>query len=778
MEEALATTPIGDSGKGQGGEEEENNSASFCLEPTPLKDGKFDQDEDPVRLFSDEDLVTALLSIGDEKSEEIKKPAPPTSTTTSEEAFSFLEPLPDIELSNEEKDAFIDSDQFIDPSNLESAFEDLIQEENVDNDPSAIDDLDLDTEVLYQELAKLFLGSTAPQPDKSSLPKDATPSEIKASFADGLVEEVPFCLPCSQDESYPVLLPSVESDEEEEVVNLEDLDAAAKNNSTDDELVDDLLKLEFLKLEDTMQHQSQEAAYEQAHDEYPSCTPVRQEAWNAASGIFEGFGIDYEPFQDSSSGKPYKKESTCFGHKERIFGVAFSDCGSFCATAAQDSTINIWHVEKNRLLTSLKDHSKAFECLRVTWASPSWASDILDRNRDHKYLLASSGADGTVRLWACKDPLIKQGEDGSWKCHSTIDHSVWREDPNGEAARKKANLETIKEDDDDEDDEDEDKEKPDKPQVYSLQFINHWNVFNTSSSQGKNSFLMTSSDDYIHLWEIDDTGTPKVDQEISLDGEKAIEIPVDSSIRMKEVMSLHFGPLEHYGFGVDVCNVTGSGLQVQTAPTPPELAGTGFGGERNPNNLIFVFDAAYNENNGLLGVALADGSLRLVNGRGVCVSILNLPGCESHLTSFAWDTSGTRLATCVATGHLITWHLDLDPRGRTVATCTAIMEGGHQVGRPLFGCCYCGGANEDLLLSWSIDGSLCLWDSYSEGNVNEPMAILRKEDSYPIYAVEMSKNGCIAVGGGADQSFVGIPLYLYACTSLSNEKAPICLPAS
>eukprot|EP00980_Cylindrotheca_fusiformis_P025141 scaffold13192_cov51-Cylindrotheca_fusiformis.AAC.1 len=113
-----------------------------------------------------------------------------------------------------------------------------------------------------------------------------------------------------------------------------------------------------------------------------------------------------------------------------------------------------------------------------------------------------------------------------------------------------------------------------------------------------------------------------------------------------------------------------------------------------------------------------------------------------------------------------------------VAVCTAIMEGGHSVGRPLFGCRYCGGGgndddndNENLLVSWSVDGSLCLWDSQSQGNVQAPMAILKQQDdNYPIYAVEVYKNSCMIVaGGGSEGGFIGIPVYLY---SYNNESNP------
>jgi hypothetical protein len=69
-----------------------------------------------------------------------------------------------------------------------------------------------------------------------------------------------------------------------------------------------------------------------------------------------------------------------------------------------------------------------------------------------------------------------------------------------------------------------------------------------------------------------------------------------------------------------------------------------------------------------------------------------------------------------------------------------------------------------------VDGRLCLWDSYLLGNVNAPIAVLKHDSEYPIYAVDLSKN-CVAVGGGSEGGFVGVPLNLYSF--ISNEPRVI-----
>jgi hypothetical protein len=100
-------------------------------------------------------------------------------------------------------------------------------------------------------------------------------------------------------------------------------------------------------------------------------------------------------------------------------------------------------------------------------------------------------------------------------------------------------------------------------------------------------------------------------------------------------------------------------------------------------------------------------------------------------------------------------------------TYAFVVFAGHELGRPLFGSRFCG-EREDLLISWGVDGRLCLWDSYLLGNVNAPIAVLKHDSEYPIYAVELSKN-CVAVGGGSEGGFIGVPLHLYSFLSSKSE---------
>lgn len=734
--------------------------------------------EDNENNIVDPDLIAALLSFGidyDENDDEDKKleqeddgqsfnkenqPSLDYDDTLTGPLSSS--PLPDIELD------FGDDNFLIDPDQLEHLFDENPAPEEEDNtnsdiggeihlvdDPEAEALVDQDTEDLYRELANLSLHPSA------NPAEDYTPPMDDTTFEEDDLPPFMYCQPCTPDtEFFDPLRPGLGSiGEGEPLADLEinrqpNLMAAADEFRAllqeNPEAVD-LLRLDE---DDELLHQM---------EAYPD---LRPEAREAASPFIEAFGLIDNANEDNStsteSDTTKSKQRSCYTHRETIFGVTFSECGRFCASASQDSTICIWHVPTNAILAQFKDHSKAYECLRVAWASERWASHILNRtpNTDFAHLVASSGADGVVKLWACPDPLDRKNE---WKCMYTLDHATLA--IRSENKNQDEKEEETKEEDSDSEDETKPSGKPadDKPQTYALQFIDHWQAFtgDHDDDSTQNSFLMTSSDEFIHFWELE---TSRPEHSIELLENNKIRMAPDK-IELKEVMSIHFSSLASQGFGVNVCSVTGSGLPLPSPPRDDNLAhgeASGFGGDRNPDNKVFVFDAAYCKANGLLGVALSDGSLRLVNGRGICISILNLPGCQSHLTSFCWDSTGTRLATSVATGHLISWKLDIGDvqgQGRSVATCTAIMEGGHQLGRPLFGSRYCG-KDENLIVSWSIDGSLCLWDSHSSGNVHAPIAVLKSDSEYPLYAVETSKD-TIAVGGGSDGGFIGVPLYLY-----------------
>jgi WD40 repeat protein len=334
-----------------------------------------------------------------------------------------------------------------------------------------------------------------------------------------------------------------------------------------------------------------------------------------------------------------KNERICMGgHKEVIFGLSFSHDGKYMATASQDSTICIWDVASHRLKAKLSEGNNIkFECLRVAWMGskddeiPTSAGRVRE-----KYLLASAGADGIVRLWSAT--IADGSSDGGvevliWKSAGELDHYLW------EKNEALDDVESSIEDDD--------KEEEDRPQIYGLQFVH------SKAALPKMNILLVSTNDYIYLWNIAE------------DGDEGGNINLR---RFLHLLSIRFTNLND---GVYEAN--------------------NFGGPRNPDNKLFVFDAQYSESNDFLGAALSDGTCRVISlhdgDEGPFYQercVLGLPpgyfGTKGgHLTSLSWDQSGTRLATCIGSGRVVLWLLQLLNKNGVEElhpACLSVLEGG------------------------------------------------------------------------------------------------------
>ena len=295
----------------------------------------------------------------------------------------------------------------------------------------------------------------------------------------------------------------------------------------------------------------------------------------------------FKSFYPNANAEAPQNERLAYGHRETIFGLAFSPDGKYLASASQDSTVRVWEVRTHRLLETLRGDAD-FECLRVAWC-PAICDD---NNGEQRYLLATAGADGILRLYSAslqKDKLI-------WKLVGSKDH-----------------YQLLN------------KTTQDRPQIYSLQFVPGPS---TNDSSTTDWLLMTSADDAIFLWDVQN-------QDI-----------ISHSI-------LQFG----------------------------QLGQNQFGGARNPDNAIYIFDAACN-NNSLVAVALSDGTCRVLNlfkmQEKQCVLSVpeELVGEKGgHLTALAWDSKGERLVTCIACGKVALWNIQFHS-GTILSSFVAILEGG------------------------------------------------------------------------------------------------------
>ena len=262
-------------------------------------------------------------------------------------------------------------------------------------------------------------------------------------------------------------------------------------------------------------------------------------------------------------------------------------------------------------------------------------------------------------------------------------------------------------------------------QIYSCQFITD-TVGTTGPPQASSSpmGLLTASDSSVHLWDVE-ARTRVASRALSKVGEHSI------------------------------------------------------GGERNPEDMSFVFDAKPRPGSGssVLAVALSDGTVRVgdILREGEQAAVLRGTS-NTHLTGLAWSTDGTFLVSCGGNGSVTVW----DTRTWTVRSVLY----GHS--RAVYGAAFHPGGSASasggdsplqLLLSWSSDESVCLWDAArATGDETAPLATLAVEEGFPVYSCSVSADGrrfAVAGGGsgGKAAGFLGVPIKLVDLKDESTQDS-------
>lgn len=270
-------------------------------------------------------------------------------------------------------------------------------------------------------------------------------------------------------------------------------------------------------------------------------------------------------------------------------------------------------------------------------------------------------------------------------------------------------------------------------QVYSCQFVMsnnggasspHSLAKSCSSSQGTSLHLLTASDCSVHLWDVE--------------------------TRRRTV-----------------------------SRALPKIGDHSIGGERNPDDLSFIFDAKPRPGAGssAVAVALSDGTVRvgdILGDRGE-TAVLSQEGANTHLTGLAWSDDGMVLVACGGNGTVTVW----DARTWTVRSVLC----GHS--RPVYGAAFfpvnaaaassSGGSSPQLLLSWSSDATICAWDTCrASGRETAPLTTLSMDEGFPIYHCSVSADGsrlAVAGGGGGGAGFMGVPVKLVDLREDGTEQA-------
>lgn len=352
-------------------EESQEDSDSFFLSSdqlTPIDIGdSFVSQIDPD---GDNDILEALRNSFDQNQEEFQPLDPEEVDYTQEDLFFLTGELEDIEIGQVEQDNL---DELLDYDTIFAG-----------DSPSASDSSPTNLLAsLEQDLVNLTLNQMPdlmPQDGDSGafpLGEEELPDYMYCQPCNLSEEDIMFCQPCNlqNEEKPPQQQPLPTLDQQLMGSSLRSISGL---HSIDEEgpLQDGRLPLPEppksgldelpFELETVDAPHDVPSRLDQSFQSY--VVSRRPEAVAAALSYTQSFGTGiYQPLVGEDKGRESPNEVSCLGHKETIYGIQFSPCGTFMASASQDATVRIWCVDKHRLLQTLTGHNKDSECLRVAW---------------------------------------------------------------------------------------------------------------------------------------------------------------------------------------------------------------------------------------------------------------------------------------------------------------------------------------------------------------------------------------------------------------------------
>jgi WD40 repeat protein len=196
------------------------------------------------------------------------------------------------------------------------------------------------------------------------------------------------------------------------------------------------------------------------------------------------------------------------------------------------------------------------------------------------------------------------------------------------------------------------------------------------------------------------------------------------------------------------------------------------GGGRNPHDLIYIFDASYNQTFDLIAVGLSDGTTRLIEREtGECKAIVSIPLDKCYVTSVSFTSSTTYVCT-YNTGHTVLYMLSKEVSAHSIEEYTVTsgvisVLGDETADSAVFGAVAAPGltADEGFLVSYSNDGHLRVY-RVGEGRLvhdgSVPPAVRIKASGGEVYAcvarLDREEKKLVVYAGGnmeGEGSFMG-----------------------
>lgn len=303
---------------------------------------KDDSNKSP-NTHSEKDSETTIDTAHTEQETVQESPYEPTNANEplpTDLDDDFISALKSLQVDDEQFD-IINLDQGVLEDLEVDSEEDLLPLEDFSDVFSDKDDIDVVAD-LQDNLNSLSIAQEQKEMDQEQ-------KEIEDLTENGEIPWYLLCRECEPDQEDPL---SIQMSQYQGLSEDEQLQLSLQNMGDANHILDG-----------EEEYSEQEQVYEESFQTY--IVSRRREAVAAAISFTRAFGTGlYQPPPENATPP---NERVCFGHKETIYCVYFSECGKYLATASQDSSVCIWDAAKNALLSTLTGHSKDHECLRVTW---------------------------------------------------------------------------------------------------------------------------------------------------------------------------------------------------------------------------------------------------------------------------------------------------------------------------------------------------------------------------------------------------------------------------